>query len=394
MKLGILRSPESIHIRKWVKFLLEEEIEIYLYYISRDSAKIDYKDKYPEMKNIHLIELKEMLSANIITRALRFILRKLGFESKIHKNLANQLKYMLVSDEIDLLHVHGVQYYGQIAGYLEIPYIISIWGSDIFHRKLDQSTTAEYSACFLNAKIVESSSKHAALTAMHAFNFPNEKIHTFPWGVDLNLFNYTIYNYNKRELREQFGINDDSRYIILSQRSMKDLYNWRNTLKAAEILHKRNLNFYLIMTKGFGTSQNVVEANEFIVDHNLSDSVLVIDDFLAFEDMIKLFFVANAFLSIPNTDNIADSLIEGIAMKCYPILGEIPAYYDIFNNTNATFVDASNPVSIANGMQEAIINVTDNKIVNANYEYALDNCDWSKVVKKQKQLYEKVLELV
>ncbi len=389
MRIAILRNPSSIHIHKWIDALSRNDL--YIFHIRRDNKVIDYNEKYEILDRVTFVPIDEMLSNNNVLRALRYILRKLGFEKYIHKNLARQLDKKLLAHDIQILHVHGVQFYGQIASYIEFkPYIVSLYGSDILKRKKDKQTELEYIECFKKAEVVESSSKYVANIAKDNFSLADNKLRVFPWGVNLDIFNYNsvIDKFDKIEFRNKFY---DASFIVLSQRSMTDLYNWKNILFSVKLIAENNQSIHIIMIKGFGLLDNCEFAKQYIEEHDLSRYITIYDHFIPIEDLLKIYAGSDAFISIPNSDNIADSLIEGIAMKCYPILSKNPAYFDIFSNNNASFIESNKPVHIYNEIINAKERINRSDIVESNFQQSINQFSWKNVAIIQEKIYNEIL---
>ncbi len=380
VKVALFRDPSSIHIKKWKVALTKQRVDVVLVAVERGNRR---------EQPAGTIVITEMFSQNILTRSIRFVLRKLGFEGVIHRHLARQLDRELEKNEIDILHIHSVQFYGQIAAYLQFPrYLVSIYGSDVFHAGTSKQTVEEYRRCFGRAMVVESSSTVAARVAQERYRFDTDKIRVFIWGVDLSRFNFD--SERRLSLREKYGIAPEDT-VVYAHRSLNPIYNYRSLLDAMRILTPKYPNLRFILIKGNGRPENVEYTRGFIQENALGNTVLFFDQYVADEQIVEFYQVSDAFISIPTTDNIADSLLEGMAMKCYPIVGDVPAYKDLFSPENATIIDdQKDPEKVAKGIEEFLKKEDITGILERNYNFAR-NQTWDKVAKQQIEIYEEIM---
>jgi len=158
-------------------------------------------------------------------------------------------------------------------------------------------------------------------------------------------------------------------------------------LEAVQLVSKEYPHLKFILIKGNGKPENVEFTREFLEENDLGGSVLFFDQYLPDGQIVEFYQLSDAFISIPETDNIADSLMEGMAMQCFPILGDVPTYHDIFSEENAVIVpDHGDPGNVAEGLRRFIQRQDKKDVVERNYKFAR-NQTWHNVAERQIALY-------
>lgn len=166
-KICFLADADSIHTRKWVDYFSNFHNEIFII------SMRDTNYKYTKNVKVMVIQppFKNKLSYFFITK---------------------QIKKLIFKIKPDILHSHyATSYglYGRISGYH--PFIISVWGSDVYEFPKSNSLKAKLLSYILKgADAVCSTSVDMAKETKKYYN-RNEIIIT-PFGVDLDKFNVKV----------------------------------------------------------------------------------------------------------------------------------------------------------------------------------------------------------
>jgi glycosyltransferase involved in cell wall biosynthesis len=171
MKVFILADPNSTHTKRWVSSLSDRGINIFLFGISRVED-----DFYSELKSFTLY------TVDITSESERTSLLKLRY-LRVVKILKTKIKDF----NPDIVHAHYASSYGLLGTLTRFhPYIISMWGTDIYefpgisiiHRSILRYNLS-------SADIILSTSK---VMAAEAKKYTRRQILVTPFGVDLNIF--------------------------------------------------------------------------------------------------------------------------------------------------------------------------------------------------------------
>lgn len=365
MKICFVGSAKSIHIKRWVKWFVEQGHEIHL--ISPNYEKI-------EGVKIYKIGGKEGSITNFFKKMMQT--RKLVWKIKP-----------------DILHAHYAFGYGTFAAFANYhPFIVSVWGSDVLVETKESKIkkllikwvlkradaivpTAEFMKDYLSAE----------------FGLPPDKITRIPWGIDLNIF-HKGYEREIKKLREKLKI-DKNAFVVLSNRHLSPKYNIENIIMAIPTVVKIYSNTVFIFIRGYGDIDFENRLKEKIKKMGIESNVKFIGDFITPTQMAVFLNTADIVISIPKTDQFASSVLEGMVCGAIPIVSEIEVYKQYLENKkNAFLVNPDNPVEIA---EKIIYCIEHPKIkedfYNINKKIVEENENWEKNAIKMEKLYKRLI---
>lgn len=240
MRVLILGDINSAHIQKWCLSLSSRGLTIGIYSLSFP------KNDWYKTERIHL--LSEKANDNKSS-----FLGKLSYYR--HRKL---LKQIISVFKPDILHAHYASSYGMLARLSGFkPFVISVWGSDIFDFPKKN---------FLTSAIIRKNfkSSSAVLATGNAIKnevkkYTDRNIHVIPFGIDIDFF-----------CPSESTKNPDS-LVIGIVKSLEDIYGIDILILAFAEVYKENKNLKLVIV-GDGTKS---ESYQLMVrDLNISNVVL------------------------------------------------------------------------------------------------------------------------
>lgn len=166
MKICYLSDAGSAHTLKWSEYFLSKGYEVIV--ISLGDGEI------PGAK-IYSCEVEGFRTRSDISKLF------------IYFKQLSKIREFIKSENPDIIHAHYATSYGMLASLLNIhPYILSIWGSDIYKfpkRGFFQRKMLEYN--LKNADIILSTSKDMRREAMQ---YTDKEMLITPFGVDIERF--------------------------------------------------------------------------------------------------------------------------------------------------------------------------------------------------------------
>lgn len=167
MKVLILSDPASIHTVKWVNALSGNGLSIHLFGMGTSNPLIE------ERVVQHIVDI-----------------------SPSRTNLLEKLKYLTAVPSLlkiyketkpDIVHAHFASSYGLLGRFLNhTPYIVSLWGTDVFEFPLKSFIHRKALQHVLDAADLVLSTS-AAMKA-EAFKYTENAIFVTPFGVDIDIF--------------------------------------------------------------------------------------------------------------------------------------------------------------------------------------------------------------
>lgn len=172
MKIFLLSDGNSIHTKRWVKGLHARGYEIFLFSLNKIDPELSF--------------LKNTFSADVdFNNNRKSILSK--FE---YLKVYNKLKQKLKEFKPDLLHAHYASSYGLLGALSGFkPYIISVWGSDVFD--FPKKSFLHKSILKFNLSRADKVLSTSHIMAKETSLYTNKAIDITPFGVDLTFFRPT-----------------------------------------------------------------------------------------------------------------------------------------------------------------------------------------------------------
>src|SRR5690606_24228004 len=170
MKIMLLGDGNSPHIIKWTKGLTTKGIEVGLWSIAKPEHGI-----YDDVKGLKLFY-------SHISQ------ERLGLWAKIkYLTLLGHLRKSITAFGPDILHAHFASSYGLLGALTGFrPFIISVWGNDVYlypHKNLIFKEILKFN--LRKADKILSTSK---VMATETGKFTKKHIQITPFGIDLEVF--------------------------------------------------------------------------------------------------------------------------------------------------------------------------------------------------------------
>lgn len=167
MKICYLSDANSVHTKKWCSYFIEKGCEVHIISLN-----------YGEIPGafIHVLDI----DINNVRAGGPF--SKLSYITKLKK-----VKSLIYEIKPDIVHAHYASSYGLLGALVNFhPYIISVWGSDVYDFPNKGRIFKEIIKYNLSkADVILSTSK---AMAEETSKYTNKLIGITPFGVDIDLF--------------------------------------------------------------------------------------------------------------------------------------------------------------------------------------------------------------
>lgn len=250
---------------------------------------------------------KGYFNEGIDIQCLNFSLKSLSalfFTPKAIKEITEEYKPAVV-------HVHQANTYGFYTVIalrkLKTPLILTAWGSDILINPKD--------SYFLD-KMVKYMLKRVDFCTSDSKFMAEEMRKLVPeHELDIEICNFGVKELDLPEVRKE--------KIIYSNRNHANLYNIDKVINIFQtFLEQSEDKSWKLVIAGKGS--NTQKLKELVGKLNLNSNVEFIG-FVNEEENIRNYGRAKYFISIPNSDATAMSLLEAMYYKCIPIVSDLPA---------------------------------------------------------------------
>ena len=254
--------------------------------------------------------------------------------------------------------------------------ILTTWGSDVLILP-NQSK--------LMHKIVRYSLVNADVITADSFNMLSRISEILG---DVSRPSYNINFGIKNIPREALSVQNKQKFI-LSNRLHKKLYRVDKIISAfAELYHSKRIDSeYKLIVAAAGSETESLQG--LVQELNISAQVEFVG-MLSYEQLVVLYQRATVFLSVPESDGTASSLLEAMAYGCIPVLSNLPANLEwVLDGVNG-FI-APNLVTLSEQILNALMlaqnQIEHQKVVEFNYQLIKQKALFENNIQKFIDLY-------
>jgi glycosyltransferase involved in cell wall biosynthesis len=358
MKLCLVANSQSIHTRRWASHFVDRGDEVHV---------LSYREGEIEGTTTHFIgPFTPPTGVNV------HAIKQLG-------RIVKDVKRILEDIGPDLVHAHYLQdsgFFAALSGFK--PLVVSAWGSDVLVH-LYRNRIYRLMSLYVIKKADAIHSVGSNLTKkLVELGAPKKRIVTVPMGVDMSLFNPDA----------EPMVDDDK--VIISTRSLEDIYNVQSLIKASPYIIKRYPDARIIVA-GDGKERETLQslADELDVSSNVEFVGAV-----GHNEMPRWLTSAKVYVSTSLSDSLAVSNLEAMACGVFPVVTNIPACREwIKDGNNGFLVPVNNPRMLGKRIVDAL---SDDKLRDsarlANRDIIMERANWKDNMKDVEKFYKKVLK--
>lgn len=354
MRIMILADAKSPHTIKWANALSDNGIIICL--ISFRKAE----------QNNYNLDIKH-ISLNCESSKISYL------------KLLPIVKEEIKNFKPDIIHSYYASSYGLIGALSKFqPFVISVWGSDIFEfpkKSLLHKSILKYN--LQKATFLQSTSEAMALETR---KYTNKNIEIIPFGIDIKLFkpmpktDDTIVVGTVKWLEDIYGIN----YLIDTFYILTEMYP------------DKNLRLLIV-----GSGSKEVKYKQMVADYNISDLVEftgAVDS----KETVKYYQQMSVFVALSLQESFGVAVLEAQACGIPVVVSNVGGLPEVVENGKTGFiVESKNPKQAA----DAIYKLISDKELHTEFsckarEFVLKNYNWSENINHQIKLYKLYLNKI
>lgn len=366
MKIAILANPDSTHTRKWVTALCKSGIDIVLIGL-HDFDKSHYAG-LPNFKSY---------SMNFDSH-LSFFDRKL---SKLkYLTVVGKIKKIVKNEKPDILHAHYASSFGLLGALCKFhPFIISVWGSDIFefpHSSFIAKKILKYNLAKADYMMATSNA-----LAQETKKYCTKNITVTPFGVDTDAF---YINKNKK-------IFNGEALVIGAIKTFEKVYGLEYLINAFAIVERKFPKIPLkLVLVGKGSCEN---------EYRDLSKKLAIENKVIFPGYVNHTEIADYYNNldifvIPSVrESFGVSALEASACGL-PVIatntGGLPEV--VINNVTGIIVPVEDSNAIADALEKLIVDKNlRESLGNKGRQFVVEQYSWNNCLEKMITSYREIL---
>lgn len=278
-----------------------------------------------------------------------------------------ELRKIIKKHEIDLVIAKSAGKIGVMAFLLNAPYIVVIYGTELFITKKVKYRRWIMNLVLGKARRIGASSDDVLKFVEENYGIKGKVTNVyFPATKEYSNKNYSL-EVKKQKLEKFFPnieVNEKTKIFFINRR-IGDIYNSDKVAKIFSKYLEYNSNAYLILLNSFTIDFNNLQLVKKEVSKNTEENqkrFLFIDNPINYTELDELYNCSDCFISVPSTDQLSRSIVEGMKSECLPILSDTKSYQNLNNEFGFP------KIRLDENMESDLINMWKN-IDNINFEF-------------------------
>ncbi|MBN1199455.1 MAG: glycosyltransferase [Bacteroidales bacterium] len=322
MRILLLSDVNSVHTRKWAVSLKEAGIDLAIFSLAEPEGGW-YQD--------HSIPLFLAKPHSPVRRCKPFYL----------------FQYLSVKAAIDafqpeLIHAHYASSYGLLGALSGFhPFILSVWGSDVFdfpgisflHRKVLEFNLSKADKVLSTSKIM----------AKETAKYINREIEVIPFGTDINLF--------KPQPVDSLFHKDD--IVIGAIKALEPIYGLSYLIKAFKRVKENNPQLQLkLLLVGSGHEEKMLK--QLVNDLSIQNDV-VFTGKIEYSDVPRYHNMISIYVALSTQESFGVSIIEAQATGKPVVVSNIGGLPEVVvDGLTGIVVEPKNPEEAARALESLI----------------------------------------
>jgi len=366
IKVLLLADSSSIHTRRWANALNESGLNVFIF------SLCDPTGKYNDGIKIY----SQGFNPNWTNRDTKV------YNKIIYLKTLFALKKIIKKVKPNIVHAHFATSYGLLGALSGFqPYIISVWGSDVYDfpkRSFINKLILKFNLS--KANIILSTSH---VMAKETSFYTNKKIFVTPFGVDINKF---------KLISEK---KDNSKIIFGTVKTLDPYYGIDTLIRAFSIVYLK------LKNKNIESELHIVGDGP--LKNNLKELSrnLKIDDQVKFINKVPNEYIPtylntfDVFLALSNSESFGVAVLEASSCSLPVIVSNVGGMPEIVSdNFTGYIVPPNDPVTAADKMFDLSMNFEKRKYFGKNGRLLVEEkFNWNDNVNRMLEIYNFILKM-
>ncbi len=331
MRILILSDSDSPHTIRWAKAICQKNNIVGIFSIHGPESVL-----YGDTPSIKLFSFKA-------SRELQFK-SEAAFSKLYYIGATLSLKKVINEFKPDILHSHYASSYGLIGALSGFhPFIISMWGSDIFsfpncsflHKAVLKFSLSRADKLLSTSYIMKSEAK----------KYTNKDIVVTPFGIDVNRFKPKVVNsiFKKNEI------------VVGTIKNLEEIYGIEYLIKAFKIVKTKLPSKKIkLMIAGEGSHRKSLE--ELVIKLNLSGDT-IFTGYINNEEVQNYHNMLDIYVAVSLQESFGVAILEASACSKPVVVSNVGGLSEVVDDNKTGFiVEKENTESIAEALEVLLNN--------------------------------------
>ena len=367
MRILILADSNSPHTLRWAKSIRNYNNSLSIFSIHKPDPRL-YEDT-PDILIWSIDASRELQTKD-----------ESNISKLIYLRARKKVKQVIKEFNPDIVHSHYASSYGLIGALSGFhPYLISLWGGDIFsfpnksvlHKEILKFSLSKADRILSTSRVMEAEAK----------KYTDKEVIITPFGIDIERF------YPKKE--NNFFKPDD--IVIGTIKTLEKRYGIDYLIKAFKLLRKKFPNKPLkLLIVGGGTQREFLE--RMVKELDLENET-IFTGYINHDDIQKYHNMLDIYVAMSLEESFGVAILEASACGKPVVVSNVGGLPEVVEHEKTGFVvEKENPEAIASAIGKLICN-TELRIEmgRKGREKVINEYDWNESVKKMISVYNKVI---
>lgn len=325
----MLADPKSPHTIKWAKALAKNKIDIFIFGLD-DFIKEDYDGYF----NITIKTLS--MSVNGLSNKLL----KLKYLTALPV-----VKKIIQDFKPDIVHAHYATSYGLIGALSGFhPFILSVWGNDIFNfpkNSFLHKTVLKY-----NLKKADKILSTSHVMAKEASLYTDKNIEVTPFGIDIKQFKPIVVE----------NLFDANAIVIGTIKTLDQEYGIEYLIRSFKILKTKHAFLPLkLLIVGSGSLENKLKA---LVRELEIEMETIFTGKIPYAEIPKYHNMLSVSVSVSNSESFGVAIIEASSCGKPVVVSNVGGLPEVVEDgVTGIIVPPRNPEKTAEAIEKLILNI-------------------------------------
>lgn len=364
MKVLIVSDAQSVHTKRWIFSLSKKGVKIIFFTIKKPN------DDFFDIEGVttYYYDLFSYKNKGKISKVL--------FSFLNHFKAVKMLKEIIKKEKPDILHSYYLTSYSLIGVLSNFsPFIVSIWGSDIY--EFPQKNFINKFAVKKILKKADSILSTSHIMAIEAKKYTNKQIQIIPFGVEIDKFKKIEFSVSRQK----------STFIVGTVKTLSIKYGIDVLIRAFKIVSDNNkgidCQLYIV-----GVGDQYEELNKLVETLSLKDRV-IFKGFIKNSDLPDIYNSFDVAVFLSRAESFGVSAVEAMSCECPVVVSDADGFTEVVRDNFSGFIVRKNdPKGAAQAIQRFIDNrdLIDSIGKNARVT-VLNNYSWDNNVNDMMSIY-------
>lgn len=295
----------------------------------------------------------------------------------------NKFKKLLRETKPDIVHAGWIPSVGFMAALSHYhPLLLMPWGSDVLiFPQISPIHKNIVKYAIKHADMITCDAEEVKKRIIEIADYPEEKITTFPWGIDLGIF----YPSAEDRLRVRHKLGWSDKKILVMTRTFSPVYGIEYFLRALPKVIEKVPQVRALL---IGTGPLKSHFHRIVDELKISNEVLFLGQ-IANTDLARYLNAADVYVTSSLSDGTSLCLLEAMACALPIVVTDVPAILEwVQDGVNGLVVPRKSTEQLAEKISYLLQNEDlARQMGKRNFEIAQERANWDKNFRKLEEIY-------